>query len=82
VNDLDYLNFHSLCSRRHLLDALFLINVYNGFKFCPAFLETVGMRVPVINCREFPLFTAVSSHKSHSSARCASAANIACKDID
>jgi hypothetical protein len=59
----------------HNLDALFLINVYNSFEFCSFLVETVGIRVPTINFRDFPLFTVGSSLKSCSSARCASAVN-------
>jgi hypothetical protein len=33
-------------NRRHRLDALFLIQVYFGLKFCPSVLEIVGLRVP------------------------------------
>jgi hypothetical protein len=45
-------------------------------------LEAVGIRVPVRNSRDFPLFIAVFSHKICLYARCASAANTICKDID
>jgi hypothetical protein len=30
-NALEHLNFHTLCTRRRHLDALFLVNVYNGY---------------------------------------------------
>jgi hypothetical protein len=48
--------------------ALFLINVYDGFKTCPSLLETAGICIP--------------TQKSCPSARCASAANTAYKGID
>jgi hypothetical protein len=64
------------------LDALFFINVYNGFKLCPSMLETVGVRVPTCNFRDFPLFTAAFSNKTCPSARCASVTNTVYKDID
>jgi hypothetical protein len=38
-----------------ILDALFLLNVYNGLKICPTLLETVGLRVPNRNFRDFKL---------------------------
>jgi hypothetical protein len=55
---------------------------YNGFKFCPSFLETAGICVPTRNVRDFPLFTLGFYRKICPSARCASATNIVCKDID
>jgi hypothetical protein len=61
---------------------LFLVNVYNSFKFCPSLLETVGICVPIRNVRELPLFTAAFLHKSCPSARCASAAHVIFKDTD
>jgi hypothetical protein len=82
VNALEHLNFHTLSSRRRHLDALFLVNVYTGFKFCPFLLETVGIHVPVRKFRDFLLFNVGSSHKSFPSARSASAANTICKDTD
>jgi hypothetical protein len=60
----------------------FLVNAYNGFECCPSLLETVSIRVPIRNFRDFPLFTVVSSHKSCPYARCTSAANTVCKYID
>jgi hypothetical protein len=82
VNALEHLNFHTLSSRQRHLDALFLANVYAGFKFCPSLLETVCIYVPVRNFRDFPLFIVGSSHISCPSARSASATNTICKDID
>ncbi|PNF35161.1 hypothetical protein B7P43_G08774, partial [Cryptotermes secundus] len=40
---LEELKLHTLCTRRHCLDALFLIQVYFGSKFCPSLLEIVGL---------------------------------------
>jgi hypothetical protein len=82
MNALEDLNFHTLSSRRHHLDVLFLVNDYTGFKCCPSLLETVGIHIPVRNFRDFPLFTVGSSHKSCPFARSASATNTICKDID
>jgi hypothetical protein len=45
-------------------------------------LEAVSIRVPARNVRDFPLFTAGSSRKTYPSARCSSATNAVCKDID
>jgi hypothetical protein len=44
------------------LDALFLVNAYNGFKFCPSLFETVDIHVPIQNFRGFPLFTILVPH--------------------
>jgi hypothetical protein len=50
---LDHLKLHYLRQRRYHLDALFLIQVYLGFKFCPSLLKTVGLQVPVQYIRHF-----------------------------
>jgi hypothetical protein len=42
---------------RQSIDALFRINVYNGYKFCPSLLKTVGFRAPFRNFRDFHLFS-------------------------
>jgi hypothetical protein len=67
---LHHLNFHTLCNRRLHLEEFFLIDVYSGFTSCPFLLETVGVRVPTRNFRDFPLFTAAFSNKSGLSAKC------------
>jgi hypothetical protein len=46
---------------RRQLNALFLVNVYNGFKFCPLLLETFGIRVAIRNFRDISLFTLAQS---------------------
>jgi hypothetical protein len=76
VNDLHHINFHTLWTKRRNLDALFLVNVYNGFKFCPSLLETVGIHVSVWNFKDFRVFTIGSSHRT---CRYTSAANTVCK---
>jgi hypothetical protein len=53
TNVLNCLKFHILGDRRCHWDALFLLNVFIGSKFCPALLETVGLRVPYRNFRDF-----------------------------
>jgi hypothetical protein len=79
---LDQLKLHTLHKRRYHLDALFLTQVYRGSKFCPSALETVGLRVPVRYIRDFSMFSVCSSSKNCPSARCASAANVICRDLD
>jgi hypothetical protein len=44
--------------------------------------ETVGLRVPTRHLRDFPLFYVCPTIKSCPSARCASAANVVCRDFD
>jgi hypothetical protein len=56
--------------------------LYLGSKFCPSVLETVGLRVPTRHLRDFPLFYVCPTIKNRPSARCASAANVVCKDFD
>jgi hypothetical protein len=41
-NTLEYLKLYTLHKRRHHLNALFLIQVYLGSKFCLSILETVS----------------------------------------
>jgi hypothetical protein len=53
ANVLSYLKFHTLSDGRCHLDALFLLNVFSGSKFCPTRLETVGLRVPNRSFRDF-----------------------------
>jgi hypothetical protein len=64
------------------LRTLFLVNVHNVLKFCLFLLKAVGIHVPIRNFRGFPLFSVDSSRKTCPSARCSSAANAVCKDID
>jgi hypothetical protein len=68
--------------RRHHLDALFLIQVCLGSKFCPSVLEIAGLRVPLRYIRDLALFNVCSSSKNCPSARCASDANVVCRDVD
>jgi hypothetical protein len=76
------LKLHTLFIRRHRLDALFLTQVYFGLKFCPSVLEIVGLRVPARYIRDFALFNVCSSSTNCPFARCASAANVVCRDVD
>jgi hypothetical protein len=43
ANTSEYLKLHTLWKRRYHLDALFLIQVYRGLKYCPSLLEAVGL---------------------------------------
>jgi hypothetical protein len=63
-----------------LFDAMFLINVFSGTKQCLSVLETVGIRVPTRNIRNFNTLSCSLSHCP--SARCVSAANAVCKYTD
>jgi hypothetical protein len=67
--------------RRHHLDALFLIKVDLGSKFCPSVLEIAGLRVPDRYIRDFALFSVCSSSRDSPPARCASVANVVCRDV-
>jgi hypothetical protein len=82
ANALEYLKLHTLRKRRYHLDALFLIQVYRGLKYCPSLLEAVGLRVPTGYLRDFSMFNFSPSVKNCPSARCSSAANVVCRDFD
>jgi hypothetical protein len=77
---LEKLNLQTLHIRRHHINALFLINAFCGTKYCPSVLETVGLRVPTRNIRNFTTFSCSFSHCP--SARCVSAANAVYKFMD
>jgi hypothetical protein len=68
--------------RKHRHDAFFLTQVYFDFKLCPSVMELVGLRFPAWYIRDFALFNVSSSCKNCPSARCASAANVVCRDVD
>jgi hypothetical protein len=76
----EYSKLHTLCKRRYHLDALFLIQVYRGLKYCPSLLEAVGLRVSTR--RDLSMFNFSPSLKNCPSARCASAADVVCRDSD
>lgn len=80
VNMLNKLKLQTLHFRRRHIDALFLISVFKGVSNCPSVLETVGIRVPSRNIRNFSMFCSASSHCP--SARCVHAANIVGNSID
>jgi hypothetical protein len=49
---LDKSILHSLCKRRHNLDAFLFVQVYRGFKSCTSLLENVSLRVPPSSLRD------------------------------
>jgi len=75
---LNSLNFRTLNYQRHL-DALFLINVFKGKINCHSILDTVGIRAPTRQIREFSTFSVSSALRHSPSARCVTAANDACR---
>jgi hypothetical protein len=79
-NTLKKLNLRTLHIRRRHFDTFFLINVFNGAKYCPSILERVGIRVLTRKIRNFTTFSCSFSH--FPSARCVSAANAVCKSKD
>jgi hypothetical protein len=79
---LNYLNFRTLYSRRRHLHALFIINVFKGKLNCPSILDSVGIRVPTRQIREFSTFSVSSALKHSPSARCVIAASDVCRYLD
>jgi hypothetical protein len=79
---LEYLKLYASRQRRYHLDALFLIQVYRGLKYCASLLEAVGLRVPTRYFRDFSMFNFSPSLKNCPSDRCASAANVVCRVFD
>jgi hypothetical protein len=77
-----YLNLRTLRERRHQLNAIFVINVSLGSKSCPSTMNIIGLRVPTRNLRDFSLFRVRSSYTNCPSARCATAANSVCYQLD
>jgi hypothetical protein len=68
--------------RRHLLDALFFIQVHRGLKSCSSLLENASLRVPTCHVRDFSTFSLRPSKEQCPSAQCAYASNVVGKDID
>jgi hypothetical protein len=58
----------------------FSLKDFNGSKFCPTLLETVGFRVLNRNFRDFKSFYFDSNRCNCPSAGCSSAANAISKD--
>ncbi|PNF13713.1 hypothetical protein B7P43_G14358 [Cryptotermes secundus] len=82
TDSLEKLSLQSLNTRRHHLDALFLVQVFRGLKSCYSLLENVSLHVPPSNLRDFSLSGVCPSNKHCPSARCTCAANAVSKDLD
>jgi hypothetical protein len=59
---LEKLNLRTLHIRRRHFDALFLINVFSGAKYCPSVLEAVGIFVPNQNILNSTTFSCSFGH--------------------
>jgi hypothetical protein len=79
-NCLRFLKLHNLHNRRPYLDALFFISVYSVSNCWPSLSDITGIRILPRNFRNSFLFSDTS--KNSPSARCVSAANHLCKDVD
>jgi hypothetical protein len=79
---LNCLNFRTLYSRRRLLDALSLINTFKSKINCHSTMDTIGIRVPTRQIRDFSTFSASSALRLSPKVRCASAANDICRLLD
>jgi hypothetical protein len=55
-NLLEKLNLLTLFTRHRHSDALFLINVFSGAKYCTSVLAAAGIPVPTRNIRNFTVF--------------------------
>ena len=69
---LKHLKLHTLVPRRKYLNAFFLINIFNGSKYCPTSLKTVYLRVPHSNFNDFSLFNVNAKSYNCPSTRCVS----------
>jgi hypothetical protein len=56
-------NLLNLLTRSRSLDALFLVEVINGFKCRQSLLQAIGIRVTVRSFRDYPLITVCPSWK-------------------
>jgi hypothetical protein len=54
-----------------------ILDIYNGFEYCPSALETIGIGIPARNIHNSPLFTCSSSQ--YPSTKRVSAANVVYK---
>jgi hypothetical protein len=82
ANVLHVLNLRALHDGRHQLDELLVINVFLDSRSCPSTVDIIGLRVPTRNLRELPLFHVSPSSQNCPSARCATAANSVCNELD
>jgi hypothetical protein len=76
---LNHLNFRTLYSRRRNLDDLFLINIFKGKINSHSTMDTVGIRVPTRQIREFCTSSVSSALRNSPSARCVIATNESCR---
>ena len=72
---LNYLKLHTVSARRRYWHVLFLTNLFSDWKYCPALLETVCLRLPDWGFREFSLLNVDFRLRNCPSARCISAIN-------
>jgi hypothetical protein len=79
---LSRLTIFTLHSRRKHLDALFLINVFKNKISRSSIFDTVNLHIPFRRIRDFSTFVVNHNLKVSPSARCVSAANAMCKEID
>jgi hypothetical protein len=79
---LEKLSLHSLHKRRHHLDALFFVQVYRDLKSCTFLFESVTLRVPIRNVRDFSNFSVVPQITLSFCSVRAYAANVVGKDLD
>jgi hypothetical protein len=77
-----YLQFKTLCSRRQNLDALFLISVFKNRTECCSIMDTVCLRVPTKQIRDFSTFKVSNVSRLSPSTRCVTAANSICRSLD
>jgi hypothetical protein len=76
------LNILTLHLRRRHLDDLFIINVFKGKISCSSVFDTVSLRIPTRSIRDYTTFTIHRNLMVSPSARCVSAVNAVCRNID
>jgi hypothetical protein len=79
---LSRLNISTLHSRRKHLDAPFLINVFKNKISCSSIFDTLCLRIPSRRIRDYSTFAVNKNVKVSPTARCVSAVNVICKEID
>jgi hypothetical protein len=68
--------------RNRHIDAVFLINAFKCNIDCPSILDSVSLRIPSRSIMDFSIFFVHRNFKASPSARCVSAANTVCWNID
>jgi hypothetical protein len=76
-----YYCFKTLYSRRQNLDALVLINLFKNRTECFSVMDTVGLRLPHKQIRDFSTFKASNVSRLSPSTRCVTAANSICRSL-